>query len=68
MKTIINDQPRWKSPIVWMAIVAQVLAILLLTGVINPTVAGQAEQIVAAALQVLVLVGVLNNPSDHDAW
>ena len=57
-------QNRLKSHVVWAALVAQVLAILLALGLID---AGQSEAFNAVAssvLQLLVLFGVLNNPTD----
>ncbi len=59
---------RFKSPVLWEAIVAQVLSILLLTGVID---VGQSEWITSVAagvLQLLVLLGVVNNPTDKTNW
>jgi uncharacterized membrane protein len=59
-------QNRFKSKVLWAAIVAQVISIGQLTGLwsrigVN---AGLIGDVAAAILQVLVLVGVLNNPTD----
>lgn len=61
-------QNRLKSPVVWAALVAQVLAILLALGLID---AGQSEAFNAVAssvLQLLVLFGVLNNPENPSGF
>lgn len=59
---------RLKSPVLWTAIGAQVVAILLLTGVIGSDKAEMINQIVAYALQILVALGVVNNPVDKENW
>ena len=59
----MKTQSRWTSPVMWAAIAAQILAILVLTGVMD---AGQSDAInvvVAAVLQLLVTFGVMNNPT-----
>ena len=61
-------QNRLKSPVVWAALVAQVLAILLALGLID---AGQSEAFNAVAssvLQLFVLFGVLNNPENPSGF
>lgn len=58
------DQNRLKSPVVWGAVVAQVLAILTTLGVFGTTESGAIEGVVAAVLQLLTVFGVLNNPTD----
>jgi len=62
------DQKRLKSPVLWAAIVAQVLSILLLVGVIDVGLSDTISQVVAGVLQIGVLVGVLNNPTDKEGW
>lgn len=57
-------QSRWKSPVVWAAIAAQVLSVLVITGVIDPTRSETFNTLAASILQVLVAFGVLNNPTD----
>jgi uncharacterized membrane protein len=63
-------QSRWKSPVLWAAIAAQVLVVLKVTGVW--TAIGIPETVVtdtvAALIQLMVLVGVLNDPTTADAW
>lgn len=57
-------QSRWKSPVVWTTIAAQVLTILVVTGVIDPTKSDTINAVIATVLQALVAFGVLNNPTD----
>ena len=63
-------QSRWKSPVLWSAIFAQLLVVLKLAGIWQ--LVGIDDNIVtgtvAAVLQLLVLVGVLNNPTDAESW
>jgi uncharacterized membrane protein len=63
-------QNRWRSKVLWAAIVAQLLAIGQLTGIweaigLNPGLIGD---VVAAVLQLLVIIGVINNPTDAKDW
>ncbi len=62
------EQNRWKSPVLWASIVAQILGILLLTGVVDTGLSETINQIAAGIMQLLVLVGVLNNPTDRKDW
>ncbi len=62
------EQNRWKSPVLWTSIVAQILGILMMTGVIDTGLSETVNQIAAGVLQLLVLVGVLNNPTDKQKW
>ena len=63
-------QNRFRSPVLWAAIVAQLLVILKLTGVW--ALVGVPESVVsdvaAAAIQLMVLFGILNNPTDAQAF
>lgn len=58
------EQSRMKSPVVWGAVVAQVLAILITLGVIDTGMSETINQVVAGVLQLLTIFGVLNNPTD----
>ena len=62
------EQNRWRSPILWAAIAAQVLSILLMVGAIDIAMSDLVNQVVAAVLQLGVLAGVLNNPTDKQNW
>lgn len=63
-------QNRFKSFVLWSAIVAQAISILQFTGVFKSLGldAGTVGNIVAGILQVLVAAGVLNNPSDAEKF
>lgn len=59
---------RFKSPVVWTTIAAQVVSILLALGAID---AGRSEAIngvIVAVLQLLVAFGVLNNPTNGEGF
>jgi uncharacterized membrane protein len=62
-------QSRWKSAILWSAIVAQLIALLQLTGAFKAMGldAGYVGNVCATVLQLLVIIGVINNPSDPTA-
>jgi len=62
------DQNRLKSPVVWGAIIAQIMSALVLLGVLD---VGQSEAVsglVAAVLQLMVAFGVMNNPTNQDRF
>lgn len=61
------EQNRWRSPVLWTAIAAQVLALVALTGLDKALGidTGMVGDVVAGVLQILVLIGVLNNPTDR---
>ncbi len=61
-------QNRLKSPVVWASIIAQLLSILVLLEVINPTQNETINAVVGAVLQMLTAFGVLNNPTDKNAF
>jgi uncharacterized membrane protein len=56
-------QNRFKSPVVWGAVVAQILSILVLLEVINPTQSETINGVIVAVLQALVAFGALNDPT-----
>lgn len=62
------NQNRWKSPVLWAAIVAQVVSLLLMTKVIDAGMGELVNQVSGGVLQLGVLVGVLNNPTDKQDW
>lgn len=57
------EQNRLKSKVVWLAIVAQVISILVMLGVIDMGMGEAVNNIVSAVCELLVLFGVLNNPT-----
>lgn len=59
-------QNRLKSKVVWAAVAAQVVAILLALGVIDTTLGQTINAVVASVLQLLVVGGILNNPTDGE--
>lgn len=61
-------QNRFKSPVVWAAVVAQILSILVLMEVINPTQSETINGVIVAVLQVLVAFGALNDPTSPDRF
>ncbi len=63
-KTLTDTQSRLRSPVVWAAVIAQILAILLTLGAIDTGMSEAVETIAAGALQLLTIFGVLNNPTD----
>lgn len=62
------EQNRIKSPVLWAALVAQILSILVLLDVIAPTQSETINAVVAAVLQMLVAFGVLNNPENKTGF
>ena len=62
------NQNRFKSPVVWAAVVAQILTILIVVDVINVSQQEAINAVVAAVLQLLIAFGVLNNPEVSDKF
>jgi len=62
------EQNRFKSPVVWAAVVAQILSILVLMEVINPSQSEVINGVVVAVLQLLATFGILNNPVTPDRF
>ena len=63
-------QSRWKSPILWAAIAAQVFVLAKVVGLWERIGIdeGGASDAVAGIIQLLVIVGILNNPTDVKNW
>ena len=63
-------QNRFKSYVVWVAIVAQLISLGQLTGLWENigVDAGVVGDVVAGLLQLLVIAGVLNNPTSKDSF
>ncbi|NLF78226.1 MAG: hypothetical protein GX573_21235 [Chloroflexi bacterium] len=59
-------QNRFKSPVVWGTVLAQVLAILVALQVITPTQSQLVNDVIVAVLQMFVAFGILNNPTTPD--
>lgn len=62
------DQNRFKSPVLWGTIVAQVLALLVTVGVIDTGVSEAVEAVFAAILNLLGVFGILNNPTSKNTF
>ena len=60
-----NIFKRLRSPVVWVAVIAQIALILNL---VNPDLTENFKIITAAVVEILTLFGVLNNPSDSDRF
>jgi hypothetical protein len=58
------EQSRWKSPIFWSGIVAQVVGILLFAEVITIAQSDLISKIVAIAFEVWTAFAVANNPTN----
>ena len=61
-------QNRLYSPVVWAAVVAQILSILIIMDIINIAQQEALNQVVAAVLQILTVFGVLNNPTSSNSF
>lgn len=61
-------QNRWKSPVVWSALAAQVLSILVLLEALTPTQSETLNAVVIAVLQAFVAFGFLNNPENRSGF
>ncbi|MDD4279754.1 MAG: phage holin [Candidatus Sumerlaeales bacterium] len=62
------EQNRLKSPVVWAAVVAQILTVLIVLDVINVAQQETINQVVAAVLQLLIAFGVINNPTSSTTF
>ena len=54
---------RFKSPVVWAAVLAQVAIIIAL---FMPEISDEFKTISACVVEILTLFGILNNPTDKD--
>ena len=57
-------QARIKSPVVWTAVVAQLITVAVTLGWIDVGQSEAVNSLMAAVMQILVVFGVLNNPTD----
>lgn len=58
------EQNRFKSKVMWAAVAAQILSLLVVLGVIDTGLSETINTVVVSVLQLLVAFGVLNNPTD----
>ena len=61
-------QNRLKSPVVWAAVVAQILSILILMDVINVAQQEAINGVAVAVLQILTAFGIFNDPTVSDQF
>lgn len=61
-------QNKWKSPVLWMAIVSQILGILVVVNVLPLDIADHYKAVLVLVLELLTTVGILNNPNDKERW
>lgn len=59
---------RFRSPVLWSTLVAQLLSILLAVGVIDVGQSTTVNIIAASILEILTVVGILNNPTNADGF
>ena len=58
-------QNRFKSPVVWLAVLAQICVIV---GLFAPDVTDTAKVIGTSIIEILTLFGILNNPTDKEGF
>lgn len=63
-----SKQNRWRSPVFWSALSAQLISLSVLTGLFDPGWSEVAENISCTVLELLVAVGLLNNPTDKGGF
>lgn len=59
-------QNRFKSKVLWIGIITQVLSILIALGVIDMGVSGQVETVLVSICELFVSFGILNNPTSKN--
>ena len=59
---------RMKSWVFWSSLIAQVLSLLVATGILPLSASNELNGIVASVLQIFVTFGVLNNPTDKTSF
>lgn len=60
----MTEQNRFRSPVLWASVAAQILSILVLVGVIDTGLSETINNVVGAVLQLLATFGILNNPTN----
>ena len=58
-------QNRFKSKIVWTAVLGQ---ILLIVGFFSPEISDGVKIVGGAAIEILTLFGILNNPTNKEGF
>lgn len=60
----METQNRFKSPVFWTAIAAQLLSILVCLGVVDFETKEALEGVVIAVCELLTVFGIFNNPTN----
>lgn len=60
----MTEQNRFRSPVLWASVAAQILSMLVLLGVIDTGLSETINTIVGGVLQLLATFGILNNPTN----
>lgn len=63
-----NTQKKYKSVVMWSALAAQVMALLVIAGVVDVVKSEQIQLIIGLVLEILATVGILNNPNSKDSF
>jgi uncharacterized membrane protein len=66
--TKIVIQERYKSAVLWSAITAQIVTLLIALGVIDTGLGETVNLIVASVLQILVGIGIFNDPTSKNKF
>lgn len=61
-------QNRLKSPVFWSAIAAQVLSILVFTGVLEVGTSDAINGVIGSVCQALVVFGIFNDPTNKNGF
>jgi uncharacterized membrane protein len=63
-------QNRFRSPVLWAAVAAQIISIIGLVGGWDAIGVSDSvvKSVVTAVLEILTLIGILNNPTDGTKW
>ena len=59
------EQNRFRSPVVWAAVLGQVLLII---GLFKPEISDTVKIIGMAVIEILTLFGILNNPRSKNTF
>lgn len=64
------EQNRWKSKVLWVAVIAQIVALLGMFGAYDAIgiTADWLQGVLTGVLELLVLFGVVNNPANKTGF
>lgn len=62
---VVFMQNRFKSAVVWGAVLAQ---ILLIIGLVNPDITDEIKLVGGAVIEILTIFGILNNPTNKEGF